>query len=154
MKYWLPALVVLFSTGIASSDGRIAKWDAFSSGEGSAAVDCQNCPEDEYIRFFCPMFSKQINVRIPGVVLPGNLDEGAPIDIAFDIDGETSTHPGRVNLSEMFGSVSTLSLGKADPLFGRLKQGSVLTISIEGTSVQVPLTGSKAAIEELLIGCE
>jgi len=136
MKYWLPALVVLLGAQFASGDERIPKWDSFSSGEGSAALDCQNCPEDEFIRFFCPMFSKQVDVRIPGLVLPGDLAENAPISITFDVDGVTSTHAGKVVFSEMFGSLGMLSLRKDDPLFDRLKSGAVLTVSIDQASVQ------------------
>ena len=74
--------------------------------------------------------------------------------VTFDIDGESSDHPGAVAFSEMFGSLGTLSLRKDDPLLDRLKRGAELTVAIKGASIDIPLTGSKAAIEELVIGCE
>ena len=154
MKYWLPALIVLLSLQTGDADQRIEKWDAFSSGEGSGAVDCRNCAEDEYIWLFCPMFSRQIDVSINGIVLKETLKERTPIFITFDVDGEKSSHPGTVSFSEMFGNIPKMALAKDDPVLERLRKGRRLTVSTSGASIDIGLAGSNAALEELIVGCE
>lgn len=153
MKLWLPVLVVLLGSLTAAADQRIATWSSYSSGEGSGAVDCRNCPEDEYIRFFCPMNARGVEVKVIAILLPETMAERASIDISFNVDGQVSVHPGTVGFSEMFGAISEMTFGKTDPVFDRLRKGSQLTVSIGNGSIDIPLTGSNAAIEELLAGC-
>lgn len=142
---------VAMVSAVAAAQDRQPVWSGGSDESYGWASDCTDCVENEYVLLGCERGAGEVRAELIGLITPEGA--GEPIAVVLDVDGEAEEREADVVLSEMFGSVPVLTLRAGDPLFDRLGAGQVLTLSVEGDRLEIPLAGARGALDAMFSAC-
>jgi hypothetical protein len=151
MRTVIAAAVFGLAAAGAAAQGRVPVWSGWAEGGQGGAADCTECFENEYVLMNCARGDERVRIELIGLIPPDGFRGRAPVTLA--VDGAADERDARIEHSEMFGPVPVLSVRADDPLLARMRTGRVLTLSMTGDRLDVPLTGAGEALDAMLAGC-